>query len=694
MHVAFRQFALGWVVRQVTGSGETVEGQGGIRYQPALDGLRAFAVAAVIAYHFGAGWATGGFLGVDAFFVLSGYLITTLLLTEWGRSGRISLPGFWARRARRLLPALLVVLGAVALYAAVLAPASQLATLRSDGISSLFYFANWHFVLSGQSYFDVFTLPSPMRHLWSLAIEEQFYLVWPLVVLVCLRVGRGSRKVLAGVCVTGIAASVAVMAMLYEPADPSRAYYGTDARAHTLLVGAVLALVLTRRRPERRSSVIALHTAGVVAAAACVWAWVTFSDQRSELYHGGSFVFAIAIAFVIASAVQPTRRSVWSPLRAVLSLGVLRWVGLISYGLYLWHWPATVVLTETRTGLSGAALAALRLAVTVGAATLSFYLVEQPIRRGALRGWRGRVAVPTGFATAGFVLVVATVGATAGTPLGQVQAGQKLTVTPPPTAAQRGSASGRRVAAPEQARIVLVGDSVPYTLLPGLQPLAAERGVTVDAALVAGCGVVGGVATYYDGTVPAHARGCERLVDDYERSTLDRDHPDLVVWMSTWEVNDRIVQGERIRFGDPAWDGMMLEKIDEAARRLTSSGAHLVIMTMAPRAPNELVPPSDAAETSRYLRLNELYTQYARAHTDTVSVVDFAGAVCPGGPPCPRTVDGIEPRPLDGLHFTPETARWGSQWLLDAVLACRAATAGSLCPEQQFTGKGGHAARK
>jgi len=172
-----------------------VEQHGGIRYQPALDGLRAFAVAAVIAYHFGAGWAPGGFLGVDAFFVLSGFLITSLLLTEWGRNGRISLPGFWARRARRLLPALLVVLGAIALYAAVLAPASQLDTLRGDGISSLFYFANWHFVLSGQSYFDLFSLPSPMRHLWSLAIEEQFYLVWPLVVLACLRVGRGSRKV-------------------------------------------------------------------------------------------------------------------------------------------------------------------------------------------------------------------------------------------------------------------------------------------------------------------------------------------------------------------------------------------------------------------------------------------------------------------------------------------------------------------
>jgi peptidoglycan/LPS O-acetylase OafA/YrhL len=675
--------------------GKRVEPHGGIRYQPALDGLRAFAVAAVIAYHFGAGWAPGGFLGVDAFFVLSGFLITSLLLTEWGRTSRISLPGFWARRARRLLPALLVVLGAIALYAAVLAPASQLDTLRGDGISSLFYFANWHFVVSGQSYFDLFSLPSPMRHLWSLAIEEQFYLVWPLIVLVCLRVGRGSRKVLAGVCVAGIAASVAVMALLYEPADPSRAYYGTDARAHTLLVGAVLALILTRRRPERRASVMALHTAGVVAAGACVWAWVTVRDQGSGLYHGGSFAFAIAVAFVIASAVQPTRRSVWSPLRALLSLGVLRWVGLISYGLYLWHWPATVVLTETRTGLSGAALTLLRLAVTFGAATLSFYLVEQPIRRGALRGWRGRIAVPTGFATAGLVVVVATAGATAASPLGEVRAGEKLTSTPPPAAVRSQSGAAPGVAAGTPARILVVGDSVPYTLLPGLQPIAAERGVSVDTALVAGCGVVGGVATYANGDVPPHSPGCEKVVDDYEQTTLDRDHPDLVVWMSTWETYDRIVKGERIRFGGHAWDDMMLGEIDQAARRLTAGGAHLVITTMPPRAPNELMTASDAAaETSRFVRLNELYTQYGRAHPDTVSVIDFADAVCPGGAPCPRTVDGINPRPLDGLHFTPQTAGWAAQQLLDAVLACRPAPAGWLCPAQQFTGTGSHAARK
>jgi peptidoglycan/LPS O-acetylase OafA/YrhL len=667
-----------------------VEGQAGIRYQPALDGLRAFAVAAVIAYHFGAGWAAGGFLGVDAFFVLSGYLITTLLVTEFGRRGHINLPAFWARRARRLLPALLLVLAAIALYAALLAPASQLDALRGDGISSLFYFANWHFVLSGQSYFDLFSLPSPMRHLWSLAIEEQFYLVWPLIVLACLRVGRGSRKVLVGACLVGIAASAVVMAVLYEPSDPSRAYYGTDARAHTLLVGAALALLLMRRRPERRGSVLALHLAGLLAAGACLWAWVSVSDQGSGLYHGGSLVFAIAVAVVIASAVQPNRRSVWSPLRAFLSLGVLRWIGVISYGLYLWHWPATVVLTETRTGLSGPALTAVRLAVTVGAATLSFYLVEQPIRRGALRGWRGRVAVPTGLATVGALVVVTTVGASAATPLEQVQFGQKLRADA--TASAR-TKIGRRNS-PSGQSILLVGDSIPFTLLPGLQPLAAKRGVSLDTALVAGCSVVSGVATYSDGNLPPEARGCEKLVTDYEESALVRDRPNLVVWMSQWEINDRIVNGERFEFGDAAWDAMMLGEIDQAARRLTARGAHLVIVTMAPRSPGDLLPASDAREASRYARLNELYRQYARKHPQTVSVVDFAGVLCPGGPPCPRTVGGIDPRPQDGLHFTPKTARWAAPRLLEAVLACRPSPLGWTCPDSATREQGTQSTHK
>ena len=266
--------------------------------------------------------------------------------------------------------------------------------------------------------------------------------------------------------------------------------------------------------------------------------------------------------------------------------------------------------------------------------------------------------------------------------------GQKLASKSTPTAAAK---SGRQ-AAGSGPRILLVGDSIPYTLLPGLEPRAAKRGVTLDTALVAGCGVVGGVAMYFDGGLPPQARGCEKLVDTYERESLASD-PQLVLWMSMWEVNDRVVDGELIRFGSDEWDRMMLGKIDEAATRLTSGGAHLVITTIAARASSDFAP-SSPDEDVRYERLNELYRQYAREHPQTVSVIDFARVVCPGGAPCPRTVDGVDLRPHDGLHFTPDSARWAAPRLLDAVLACRPSAVGWACPDTATVEPGRQSAHK
>ncbi|HLZ37365.1 MAG TPA: acyltransferase, partial [Mycobacteriales bacterium] len=211
----------------------TVVGAGG-RLR-ALDGVRGLAVLAVLFFHAGMPWAHGGFLGVDTFFVLSGYLITVLLLREWRETGGVSLRRFWARRARRLLPALLLVLAALAAYAATL-PTEVRPRLRGDALATLGYVANWRFIFSGQSYFDQFSQPSPLRHMWSLAIEEQFYLVWPLVVFACLRLGRGRRRILVGVAAAGVVVSTLVMAALYDSTDPSRAYYGTDSRMHTILI--------------------------------------------------------------------------------------------------------------------------------------------------------------------------------------------------------------------------------------------------------------------------------------------------------------------------------------------------------------------------------------------------------------------------------------------------------------------------
>ena len=218
-----------------------------LRYEPALDGVRAFAVLAVIGYHADVHSLRGGFLGVDVFFVLSGYLITALLLAEHGDAGRIDVRAFYARRARRLFPALLLVLLGVAAYSGFVAFSGDRGAIRADALASLLYVQNWHLVWSGASYFTAFAAPSPLRHLWSLAIEEQFYLVWPLALIALLRVARSSRRVLGAAIVAAALASALLMSAMYHAgSDPSRVYYGTDTRAQELLVGALLAVLLSR----------------------------------------------------------------------------------------------------------------------------------------------------------------------------------------------------------------------------------------------------------------------------------------------------------------------------------------------------------------------------------------------------------------------------------------------------------------
>ncbi len=379
-----------------------------LAYQPALDGIRALSVLAVIAYHYGYRWAKGGFLGVDAFFVLSGYLITTLLVLEYRRGRGIGLIAFWGRRARRLLPALFLVLIFVALYTHHYVVPWERAGIRNDGIASLFYAANWRFVIDQQSYFTLFSAASPLRHTWSLAIEEQFYIVWPLIVLGCLRLARGSTRLLAGVCTAGALVSIFLMATLYQVGDPSRAYYGTDTHAHTLLIGALLALVLLAWTPSPRWRSVVM-VLGPLALVAMFLAWWRVSDVASLYYHGGSAVFAIVVALVISASMTG------GPARAALGFGPLPWIGRLSYGLYLWHWPIIVWIVPTRLHVGNTTLNVVRLALTFAVAIASYYVVELPIRQGWRKRTRRRAIVwlaPIGIAVTIVAIMASTAGAT------------------------------------------------------------------------------------------------------------------------------------------------------------------------------------------------------------------------------------------------------------------------------------------
>lgn len=356
---------------------------GGGRYMAGLDGLRAIAVLAVIAYHLNPAWAPGGLLGVGVFFVLSGYLITDLLVAEWKGSGRIAMKPFLLRRARRLLPAMFVMLAAVSLWL-LLTDSSRLASLQGDIIAAVLYVSNWWFVFQEVSYFESFGPPSPLGHLWSLAVEEQFYMVWPFVIALLLRIAPKRGKLFALIA-AGAALSAAAMAALYEPgADPSRVYYGTDTRSFGLLIGAALAVVWPSAKLSGRNvSPLArsvLDGIGAVALIGVLYMVVRSSEYDGALYRGGMVALSLLAALVVAALAHPSSR-----LGAVMGIKPLRWLGVRSYGIYLWHYPV-IALTKpaVQTGGFDWKLAAVQAAVSIGLAALSWRFVEEPIRRGAV----------------------------------------------------------------------------------------------------------------------------------------------------------------------------------------------------------------------------------------------------------------------------------------------------------------------
>ena len=637
-------------------------------YKPTLDGLRAVAVGAVIVFHFGGGELPGGFLGVDTFFVLSGYLITSLILVEWGRTARINLPAFWARRARRLLPALFVVLIAIGIWAMLAVSSDQLSTIRSDGLWTLFYAANWHFISSGQSYFALVSTASPLRHAWSLAIEEQFYLVWPLLTFACLRLGRGRTRPLTVLCLVGTAASVTAMGLLYTSADPNRAYYGTDTRAQALLIGALVAIYLANRAkrpsPASQNWSYAVQLVGLVGAGVCVYLFAVASDSASWMYPWGFVLFELSAASVILAMTQPVR----TPLHALLSLQPIRWVGQISYGLYLWHWPVSIALSPGTTRLSGWNLVGLRVGVTFAAATLSYYLIELPIRhRTFLKGWRARVALPVGFATVASVLLVGTAGATPPPRYLVASPNQVLKTKAPPRTPSTPTASTASDGIPAPSGpVLLVGDSVADTLSSALASTAANHGVQLSAAVRPGCGVITGTPVAPDGTVVSWGKACSDATPSYEVQQAQDSHAKVIVVLSTWEDADRIVNGTLVKFDSPQADGVWFTLLDQMRTRLTSQGAKLLLVVMPPPAEFSDNGPADADAVHRMVRLAQLYERYAAARPG-VGLVNLSSIVCAKGPPCPEFVDGIRLRPADGGHFQTAGAAWVAPRLYDAI---------------------------
>jgi peptidoglycan/LPS O-acetylase OafA/YrhL/lysophospholipase L1-like esterase len=525
-------------------------------------------------------------------------------------------------------------------------PRGDLERLRGDALATLAYVANWRFIVEDVSYFDAFAPTSPLRHMWSLAVEEQFYLVWPLVAYFALRILR-SRTALLVITLAGIVASIAVAQVLYDPArDIVRLYYGTDAKAHVILIGALLALLGPGRAwVATRARRVTVLLAGVAGAAFTAWAWTHVDGRGSFYYEGGSPLAALAVAGIIASAVSAPKIGV----SRVLAIRPLRAVGLISYGLYLWHWPVFLVVNNAHTGLSGPALLTARFAATFAIATLSYFLVEMPVRRG-LRTIRVGVATPL---IAGFTVLVLVLAMAPPPPVGNWEFLRKVFFEQGP--------AGREHADPSKVRILILGDSVAWTLAFGLTARQAEHDVYVGNKVAMGCGITtlksSGLVRFRG--QPGRSLGCINVGEEWVRD-VDAYQPDLVtILVGRRDVADRMYRGRFRHIGDPVLDAYIRSEFDRILRGVLDRGVNVVLLTSPyfrsqERPDGGRWPEDDPARVDLF---NNLLREAAARHPGRVSVIELGKMISPGGK-YSRTLDGVRVRAQDGVHFDPAGADW------------------------------------
>ena len=603
-------------------------------------------------FHFGAGWLQGGFFGLDVFYVLSGYLITGLLLGEYRRRGRINLGDFWLRRARRLLPALLIMLVAVTLFVHFAVQAGTYPGFRMSAISALFYFSNWWQIASSSNYFVATGPVSPLTHTWSLAVEEQFYLVWPLVVLAVLHFSRSFRTGLRNLLVlsaVGVVASAAEMAALYTPtANTTRLYFGTDTHAQSILIGAVLACSLTAIQMRRggegmapsagtgriRALLVAVGLFGFIGTFTLSYA---FDGTEAFDYRGGFLVSGLSAAAILLGTVCVPR----GPTARVLSLPPLVWLGTISYGAYLWHYPVAIFLDAGRTGCSGFSLLVLRFAVTLGLASASYYLVERPVIY--QRFWRSLRAV--GPATA---LVMATVVV--------VVLGTEIPTGAAPRVVRFNLAASS--AAPRE--VVVLGDSTALTLGAALTA-TAPAGIKVVNGGLFGCGLAIGTSFSNDPPSPGlpmfgpcnSASPASQQWPALDAKTLTGIGPDdLVLFVAgNWEVQDLLINGRWTNLTDLAFQRYELAQMRKAVVIGTAHGARFVFTTMPALGAGTDFPQSLLPEDSPKRRMiyDRLVREVSAEFPGRATVIDYGLILSPHGA-YSEFIDGVQVRTSDGVH--------------------------------------------
>ncbi|MEM7141328.1 MAG: acyltransferase family protein [Actinomycetota bacterium] len=677
------------------------QASGSLERMPALDGLRALAVYLVVAFHAGVARFEGGFIGVDVFFVLSGFLITRLLIAEHATAGRLDLGRFYARRARRLLPAAWVTVLVVGVVYVAFSNGVERASALDDARAAVLYFANWHFIGAGQDYFAESIASSPFLHLWSLAVEEQFYLVWPLASVAVLALWR-RRPAAATVGVVLIAGVAAWWASAVASDDLLRAYYGTDTRAYQLLGGAGLAFLLSEadgrpRRPLGRAATEAALAAGLVGVFAAA--------MRSDTDAVDRGMVAAALTLALVAAVAGRRPGTAGPVEAALSSRPMVALGGLSYATYLWHWPIVILLERTFVLSATTRLVVVAL-VSTGLAKLSMDLVERPVRR---RDVGNRATIVVGLAGTLLIGLIA-VPAVFRADVAQVRAAERPGFTPAPvtvtvtvpveaapvveppdpveveppavvavpvtgpvpddlgaiavvsTFGERAGCINDIPTALDEClvvdgagtRVMLIGDSHASKLNIAFAEHAVENDLAYVSMTSNGCAWQRGLEYANALPVAAARQACRDLRDVHYDQLVPAFEPDVVVLVSHGFDTNRYAVTPRE--GWPLTEGLADEALVEAASaetidELLASGTEVVIVEPIPTSTFNVAACLSGAELIEECAFvagtdgsdTAIYRQLAAERAD-VRTVDMDRLACPAYPLCDAIVGSVQVR--------------------------------------------------
>ncbi len=658
--------------------------------QPGLDGLRALSVIAVILYHAGFSWMKGGFFGVEVFFVVSGFLITTLLLEERERTRGTDLGSFWLRRARRLLPALFAMLAAVAVWGVVAGSAEQVSQLRRDLPWSILYVANWGQILGDVPYFAAGD-PPLLRHLWSLAVEEQWYLIWPLVFVAFARTRLAAARIALALAATSfvVMAFTAWLALSQVPVlgGPPALFDGTDrvnfmylstiTRSSGLLLGAAAAYVWRPWRSPAATSIPAVRldvAAGVsVGLLGCIASVAVLTEQYVYLW----LLPIVTVLSVVAimCVVHPAATGA----RLVFGHPWLVAIGQRSYGLYLWHWPIFVILGATEGSWASFVVA---MAIAAAISEVSFRFLEQPIRRHGLAGLRERYRLDPRPVLAGIgvaaALVVGVAAFYARSEPFDAAAGGEATFEQP--AAEVLPAPESTIAAvaptappvPAQLPVTLavVGDSQAHSLAINA-PDGIEGTFDVENGAVSGCSVfdTGRVRSTLESFDNSFAI-CEGWQQQWAEASAGADV--TLVAIGAWDVFDVEADGQWYVFASPEWDALFLRNLQSGVDAVVATGSEVALLEVPCMRPVEAegagVPPlPERADDSRVAHLNDLLRQVAASNPGTVTFVEGADAWCADE----AIATDLNYR-WDGVHVYKPGAKLTFETIAPAVLAIAA----------------------